>query len=313
MINLLVNASTCGDSALAMVLKSVRNILTLVQIIAPILLMIMATVELVQLIRDPEDKKKLKKVQNSAIAAIVIFFIPTLINVVMNMLGNSFTISECWNSIGNPKYSNKYQPINPKQTLKPVIPNPDDYERGGSGYSGEIIEGTAQQIGDVVWDPNDVTRISNLTSTQLIGILNAFGGNARNFIPYASGLITAEQKYHVNVFFLIGVEALESGWVTSAISQNCNNLGGVCASSDHPSNGCGKNSNCSFAYFNSAYEFIDYHARMLHNNYLTEGGAYYHGKTPSGVVVSYCPGCTSWPSSVISIANSLFSHVKDVL
>ena len=66
----------------------------------------------------------------------------------------------------------------------------------------------------------------------------------------------------------MGVEALESGWITSAISRNCNNLGGVCSSSSHPSNGCGSNSNCSFAYFKSVNEFVDYHANMLSKNYL---------------------------------------------
>ena len=214
MINLLVSASTCSDAALAMILKTVRNVLTLIQIIAPILLMIMATVELVQLMKDPDDKKKFKKVQNSALAAIVIFFIPMLINIVMSMLGSNFTISDCWNSIGNPTYSHKYVPIDPNHSLKPIVPTNNSNNQGGgssspSNNTNEAIDGTAKQIGDVVWDPNDVTRISNLTSTQLIGILNAFGGNAKNFIPYATGLITAEQKYNVNVFFLIGIEALE--------------------------------------------------------------------------------------------------------
>jgi flagellum-specific peptidoglycan hydrolase FlgJ len=246
--------------------------------------------------------------------------IPVFVNAVMGMLGENFSVSACWKSVKNPSGRSTY--ISPYETKKQkVIPNPDDYEKGkkrenptgDSSYTGEVIEGTAQQYKDVVWDSTNVTRISNLTSTQLIAVLNAHGGKAKNFIPYAQGLITAEQKYSVNVFFLIGIEALESGWCTSKISQNCNNLGGVRESKAHPSNGCGSNKGGGFAYFNTVNEFIDYHGNLLHNKYLTPGGPYYNGKTPSAVVIKYCPGCSNWPREVTSIANSLFKHVKEVL
>lgn len=306
----------CSSPALIPILSAARNIIGLIGIIAPILLLIMASVHLINLVRNPEDKKLLPKLRNSFIAAAVVFMVPVAVNALMSMLGSNMTISECWNQAANYSSPTTYMSTSTENN-QTLYTNSDEYEHGEKkptgGYTGETIEGTARQVGDVVWDPNDVTKISNLTSSQLIGILEKYGGNARNFIPYASGLITAEQKYHVNVFFLIGIEALESGWVTSSISRNCNNLGGVCQSSNHPSNGCGSNSNCAFAYFSSVNEFVDYHASMLHNNYLTPGGTYYHGATPSGVVVSYCPGCSSWPGTVTAIANELFDHVSDVL
>ena len=308
--------SECSSPALLPILSVVRKILSIIGIIAPILLLVMASVHLVNLVKNPDDKKAFPKLRNSFIAAVVVFFIPVIVNAVMYMLDDTFTVSDCWNKAEYSSKSTYQDPYGDKR--KQIFVDPDEYNKGDkssqqSNTSTSTIEGNAQQVGDVVWDTNDLNRISNLTSSQLIAILNREGGNAKNFIPYASGLITTEQKYHVNVFFLIGVEALESGWVTSSISQTCNNLGGVCESSAHPSNGCGGNSNCNFAYFSSVNEFIDYHGRMLHENYLTPGGAYYHGASPSGVVQSYCPGCDTWPSTVVSIANSLFSHVKDVI
>ena len=311
--------SECSSPALLPILSTVKRILGIIGIIAPILLIVMGSIRLIKLVENPEDKKGLPKLRNSFVAAAVIFLIPVIVNAAMYMLDDTFVISECWN---NASYSSKSTYISPyDQTRTKMFTDPDEYEKGepkktngpSSGYISETIDGTAQQVGDVVWDPTNLNRISNLTSAQLIAILNAHGGKARNFIPYASTLITTEQKYHVNVFFLIGVEALESGWITSNISRNCNNLGGVRESKNHPSNGCGRNSGGGFAYFNSVNEFIDYHGSMLHNNYLTPGGKYYHGATPSGVVVSYCPGCSSWPGSVTSIVNSLFKHVKDVI
>ena len=317
----MINA--CSSPALAAFLRAARNIMNLFSIIVPILLLVMASIHLIRLMKDPDDKKGLPRLRNSAIAAAVIFVIPAFANAVMGWLDDSFTVTACWNA-ANYSYSTTY--IDPYGKEKSKFYNdPSDYEKGspkpttstGTGTStydpSQHIDGTAQQVGDVVWDPNDVTKISNLTTAQLIAILNKHGGKATNFIPYASTLITTEQKYHVNVFFLIGIEALESGWCTSRISKNCNNLGGVRESKAHPSNGCGSNAGGGFAYFNTVNEFIDYHGSMLHNNYLTPGGKYYNGPTPSGVVVKYCPGCTSWPGSVTSIANSLFKHVKEVL
>lgn len=312
MIEVLEIINECSSPALSAILSTSKQIIKLIQIMGPILLIIALIINFIKLINNPEEKRLRKNLINSVIAAVFLFFIPMLIDVTMKMLDDTFTISACWNSIGDYNGDAKY--IKTDEKGKNILTDPSEYEKGTKKEeSSDSIEGTAKKIGDVVWDSNDVTKISNLTSTQLIGILNAQGGNAKNFIPYASGIITAEHKHNVNAFFLIGVEALESGWITSQISQRCNNLGGVCASSAHPSNGCGRNSNCSFAYFNSVNDFVDYHANMLSKNYLTPGGSYYHGKSPSAVVTNYCPGCSSWPGNVTSIANSLFSKVSSVL
>ena len=320
MIQLLVMEG-CSSAGISAILRAFKNMISLIHIIGPILLIIGLAMHLINLMRNPDEKKLVNKIRNSAIAAVVLFFIPTIVNALMYMVGENMSISSCWNSISNTGYSTTYISSKSDKKKSTILVNPSDYEKGvpkpqddnDDTYTYDPIDGTARQVGDVVWDPSNVTRISNLTSAQLIGVLNAHGGKAKNFIPYASALITAEQKYNVNVFFLIGIEALESGWVTSSISRNCNNLGGVCQSKNHPSNGCGSNSNCAFAYFSSPNQFIDYHAKMLHENYLTPGGSYYHGTSPTAVVTDYCPGCSSWPSNVTSIANSLFNEVSKVL
>lgn len=316
MIQIIDIVNVCSDPALAAVLLITRNIINLVCTITPIILVVMLTINIIQMVRDPENKKNKPKIRNSAIAAIIVFFIPTIINASMQLLEGTFSLSTCWNSAT--KYNETYHYIEiSDQKGVPILTDPDSYEHGVEREDtggGATIEGTAQQIGDVVWDPNDLTKKSNLTSTQLVGILNSYGGNATNFIPYAGGLITAENKNNVNVFFLVGLNALESGWGTSEISQSCNNLGGVCSSSSHPSNGCGSNSNCSFAYFNSVNEFIDYHASFLNQSYLTPGQGYYEGKDLTSVyTIHYCPQCYSGASSIKSIADGLFSEVSSVL
>lgn len=313
----------CSSPELSSILRVCRNILSFIQIVAPLTLLVMTIVNLIKMMTNPEEKKSINKLKNSFFSAIIIFFIPMLINVLMQLMGSSLNISTCWNNVGEYNYNVHYIKINEKDNVG-ILTDPNSYEHGkpkpttesgeeSSSNPNEVINGTAQQVGDVVWDPTDVTKISNLTISQLIAVLNASGGKARNFIPYASALITAEQKYQVNVFFLLGIEALESGWITSKISLNCNNLGGVRATKSRPSYGCGKNSGGGFAYFNNVGEFIDYHARLLHTSYLTPSGAYYNGKTPEGVVIKYCGGEQSWVNNVKSIANGLFKHVSEVL
>lgn len=317
MITFLAMLNECSDPGLSAILKIIKNIMSIIQIVVPILLIVVGTYNLIMLVKNPDDKKLFKKTINSYFAGVIVFFIPTIVNITMQLIDDTFTFSACWNNAGD--YNGDLRYISPyEREKKNIYTNPGDYENGVPSQNnntgiGETIEGTAKQVGDVVWDPSDVTKKSNLTTSQLIAILNAYGGNAKNFIPYASGLITAENKYNVNVFFLLGIEALESGWITSSISRNCNNLGGVRSTSDHPSNGCGRNSGGDFAYFHSVNDFIDYHANMLHKNYLTPGGSYYHGTSPSAVVTNYCPGCSDWPSTVTQIANELFSEVSKVI
>lgn len=321
MIEVLTMVSECSSPALSFGLKAAKNILSLIQIIAPLLLMISIVMKFINLAQNPEDKKIPKQIVNAAMAAVLIFMIPVILNAIMRMMDETYSLSACWNNVGDYNGTNKYISIYENDGKKKTFfTESGDYENGvprvettgNSEGIGETIEGTAQQIGDVVWDATDVTRKSNLTSTQLAAIFNAYGGRAKNFVPYAPAIITAEQKYNVNAFFLSGIYALESGWGTSAISRNCNNLGGLRESKNHPSNGCGRNSGGGFAYFNSVNSFIDYHASFLSKSYLTPGGSYYHGKTPAGVGTSYCNN-TTWPAAVIQIANELFKKVPGVI
>ena len=316
----------CTDPGLSRLLQILKNILTLTQIIGPILLIIFMVITFTKLVANPDEKKYKKSLKNELFAILFLFAVPFLVNAFMAMVDDAFSVSRCWNSISDYSGDATYKRITDREA-NAIYSKRNEYEKGeerkyaisrgsssSSSSSGEVIEGTAQSYKDVVWDSGNVTRISNLTSAQLIQVLKAYGGNANNLIPYASNYITAENKYKVNVFFLIGLNALESGWGTSAIAKSCNNLGGVCASSAHPSNGCGSNYNCSFARFNSIGDFVDYNASMLHDNYLTPEGSYFEGTSLSAVYTRhYCPGCNDAAREINKIANGLFNKTKTVM
>ncbi len=129
MIEMLVTSEACSSAALSQILSATQRIVRLIQIIAPIVLLVAASIHLIKLVENPDDKKRLPKLRNSFIAAAVIFFIPMFVNVTMNMLGDSTDFSSCWNvnasNNSNPTY---IDPYDSKRTK--IIVDPKDYEKG---------------------------------------------------------------------------------------------------------------------------------------------------------------------------------------
>jgi len=140
--------AVCNDPALAGILAIVKRIMLLLQIIVPILLIIMASIHFVNAVRNPDDKKIVKKIFNSFLAAAIVFFVPVFVNVVMGMLGENTTFSNCWNKANDTvKYSNQYIDIEENNNNKTILINPSSYEKGKkqdtssgsySSYSGAI-------------------------------------------------------------------------------------------------------------------------------------------------------------------------------
>ena len=341
----------CSNPALGRFLAILKRLFVVLEIIVPIVLMVSIAFILLKLmtntdvvekkrvypnvIFDYSDSELRKQILNACTAAVIVMLLPAIVNVVMYAISQAtndkFVVSECWNNAYLYEGKADYIPKKAAHDLESFIIDPSKYIgiEGDPNYRSDRLpddddsdfeEGLdSTSFGNIVWDPNDVTKTSNLTSAQLTSILNSHGGGkggAKNFVPYSQALISAEQKYHVNALFLVAVNAWESGWMKSPISKACNNLGGVTESASHPSNGCGSNPGHKFAYFNSVGEYIDYHANLLHSSYLTEGGAYYNGKAVSDVQKKYCPlsdsGCERWASGVTSIGNSLFKQVQQL-
>ena len=81
-------------------LPIVKNILTIIQIVGPIILIISLTLQITKLMANPNNKDSTKKIKNSIAAILFLFFIPLLIHLTMTFLGDSFTLSTCWNKVG---------------------------------------------------------------------------------------------------------------------------------------------------------------------------------------------------------------------
>ena len=127
-MNFLISVSSCNDAGLARLMLAIKNGLTIIQIFVPILLLLMASINLARVVKNPDDKKGLARVKNSFMAAAVVFFIPMLLNVLMQMLGTNTSISDCWNNASagsaTPGYSNPGD--NSKKSK--IYTDPGDYQ-----------------------------------------------------------------------------------------------------------------------------------------------------------------------------------------
>ena len=143
------------------------------------------------------------------------------------------------------------------------------------------------------FNPNDVSALSHITVADAKHMLE---GTA--LYEDAKAYVKAEEKYHVNAVFLMGIAAHESAWGTSRRAREDNNLTGYGVTSDHAK---GINKSTKEAGLLAT-------AETLHEKYLTPGGSYYVGTSAAAVNKHYCVG-GEWAAAVVKNAYLLMNHL----
>ena len=134
--------NTCSGVELIIFLSMFKKIITIIQIIAPVLAIIAITIIFVKMMANPEEKKYKKKLINTIIALIVVFFIPIMTKVVINLAASSAQVTNCLedeelSSLIESSYQEaEYIEIDDKDK-KNIYTNPDDYENGEQSSSSE--------------------------------------------------------------------------------------------------------------------------------------------------------------------------------
>jgi len=86
----------CEESNILSVILYLKEIINVIQIIIPIILIIMCAVDLGKIMLNPEDKKQ-PKIFKRMVAAVAVFFIPTILNIVLDAAGQqNFMATDCW-------------------------------------------------------------------------------------------------------------------------------------------------------------------------------------------------------------------------
>lgn len=131
---------------------------------------------------------------------------------------------------------------------------------------------------------------SGLTATELeAGLLGELK-------PYAVDFIAAERETGVNAVFLAAVAALESGWNTSEVAKNKNNLFGWSVAT-------------GYASFESKEDCIAEVAACVKSLYLTPDGVYFNGYTVEAVNIRY-NGTEHWEKTVKQIMQEIKERIE---
>lgn len=89
-------SSCCSDYGIAMYLFVVKKAIMLIQIAVPIVLLVMVTVQFTKMMINPDDKKSIVVLKNKFFAAVIIFLLPYLVNLIINLVPDTFEIAGCW-------------------------------------------------------------------------------------------------------------------------------------------------------------------------------------------------------------------------
>ena len=143
----------------------------------------------------------------------------------------------------------------------------------------------------VTYNPYNLLEPSNITREEVYIMLE---GTALQTLSNA--YVYMEELYGVNAIYLMSLSVEESGWGRSQLAITHNNIGGI------------KSSN-GWMYFSDWGECLDYKARLLKNQYLSENGYYFNGYSIWNVNIEYCEQNT-WADNINSIAYGLLNKIN---
>ena len=102
--SILADTSNCGG--LGPIINLIKGIFNIIKIIVPIILIVMGAIDLTKAVMASDDKEikaATSKLIKRTIAAVAVFFIVTLVDVVMQLVSNSAedtdgNLLSCWNN-----------------------------------------------------------------------------------------------------------------------------------------------------------------------------------------------------------------------
>lgn len=146
-----------------------------------------------------------------------------------------------------------------------------------------VIENQYTKIEDISISKNmDLTVRTGISKEDFKLLMSNVKQDTSKFFYDNSELIyDVCEEYQINEIFFCGLISAESGWNIASNHRRTHNYISLMTK-----NGLIK--------YNSVEEGLIAAAKALHNNYLTEGGRFYHGKTLYGIKTKFCPASSTW-------------------
>lgn len=137
-----------------------------------------------------------------------------------------------------------------------------------------------------IWKDMDLTVRTGLSKEDFKKLISNVKQDTSKFFYDNSDMIyDLCAEYQINEIFFCGLISAESGWNIASNHRRTYNYISLMSK--------GK-----LIQYGSLEEGLRVAAQKLHDNYLTEGGRFYHGKTLSGVKTKFCPASSTWVNLV---------------
>lgn len=217
--------TVCGNADLLSVMVIVKKILDLLQIIAPVGLIVFASIDIIKAVisnKQDEIYQKLHMIPKRLFAAIIIFFVPVIIDLVMSIADNTFEYASCFENateefVQDAYTSNAYEAVSLAETSQKRL----DYEKASlltNKIKDEQIKATLKErlkiVFEAIKDKNSKTQYG---STERIPPTNS--GDYDNDGPTTSGSVTFEESNsitttalkHLGTVYVYGGETWSGG------------------------------------------------------------------------------------------------------
>lgn len=114
---ILATAEACGDYALVNILSLTQTAFNIICIAVPIILIFSLIWTIFKVVTDPEQKNFVRKIVSQVVAAIVVFLLPTIVNLIMMWLpSGGYNIADCWQAARETK--NELEMILPVKDIR---------------------------------------------------------------------------------------------------------------------------------------------------------------------------------------------------
>ena len=157
------------------IIKILKDFLTITQIAAPIIAIIALIILFLKIVisSDIKEMDKYKKnIKKILISLIILFLIPSIVNLTMYLLGDKYKVSNCWNNVDSISLDTKSKYIPKKEKSKDrtkVYTDPADYKGKVSSYASNASEKC----------PKEVRRTRTMFNSVTLKADTSFSINAR--------------------------------------------------------------------------------------------------------------------------------------
>lgn len=149
-------SNCCNNAELSGILQIFHNITDFIQIVVPILLIIFATIRFVSQATSFSEKDGMKHIITPFLAAAIVFFIPVIMDIILGIMPESFSIATCWSEAksyheASSRFETEYMELDYSIDKSRILPNSKDFEKGDKNSdtgnnSSTIVSGSAKGI-----------------------------------------------------------------------------------------------------------------------------------------------------------------------